>query len=271
MNEHMLKDFLESVPPSSTVTVPDFAVRRDGSLYVAAPDLHLHCPTKECEGIRFYEANVNAWLTADKYNSNYLTYVCRNCGKSVKTFAIGSRFDKDSKKWEVMKYGEAPGFGPPTPAKAITLIGGERELFLKGRRCEIQGLGVGAFVYYRRVIESQKDRIFDELIRVIGKISPGDAVLPELEAAKSETQFTKAVEAIKHALPTSLHLNGHNPLTLLHSALSEGVHEHTDDACLELASSVRTVLFEFAERLGQLLKEEANLNAAVSRLAKKIG
>ena len=168
-----------------------------------------------------------------------------------------------------MKYGEDPSFGPPTPARAFNLIGGERELFILGRRNENQGMGIGAFVYYRRVIESQKNRIFDELIRVIGKISPGDAVLEELESAKNETQFTKAVESIKHALPQSLSINGYNPLTLLHSALSEGVHIHTDSECLELASSVRTVLFEFAERLGQALKEEAELNAAVDRLANK--
>ena len=138
-----------------------------------------------------------------------------------------------------------------------------------GRRSEIQGMGIGSFVYYRRVLESQKNRIFDELIRVIDKISPGDAILKELETAKNETQFTKAIESIKHALPQSLYINGYNPLTLLHSALSEGVHTHSDEKCLELASSVRNVLFEFAERLGEALKEDAELKLAVNRLAKK--
>ena len=49
----------------------------------------------------------------------------------------------------------------------------------------------------------------------------------------------------------------------------QGVHAHSDSECLELASSVRTVLFEFAERLGQALKEEAELNNAVNKLANK--
>ena len=52
-------------------------------------------------------------------------------------------------------------------------------------------MGIGAFVYYRRVIESQKNRIFDELIRVINKISPQDEVLADLEAAKKETPIYK--------------------------------------------------------------------------------
>jgi hypothetical protein len=63
-------------------------------------------------------------------------------------------------------------------------------------------------------------------------------------------------------------VNGHNPLTLLHSALSEGLHAQTDEQCLELATSIRVVLSELVDQLGNALKEEAELNAAVSRLLK---
>jgi hypothetical protein len=55
----------------------------------------------------------------------------------------------------------------------------------------------------------------------------------------------------------------------LHSALSEGLHTLTDEACLELATSIREVLFELAERIGQVLKEQAGLDAAVARLGKR--
>ena len=41
----------------------------------------------------------------------------------------------------------------------MKLVGPDRDDFLKGRRCENQGLGVGAFIYYRRVVENQKNRI----------------------------------------------------------------------------------------------------------------
>ena len=263
------KQFLESVPPGKEVLVKDFVERSGGSLRTAVPQLNLYCTSEECQGVRFFGATDHVWLNANEYNDRYLTYVCRNCGNISKTYSLGSQKNAESDVWLVRKYGEEPVFGPPIPSQAFKLIGGDRELFLMGRRSEIQGMGIGAFVYYRRIIESQKARIFDELIRVISKISPGDAVIADLEAAKGETQFTKAVDLIKHALPQSLHINGYNPLTLLHSALSEGVHAHNDQECLELASSVRAVLFEFAERLSQALKEEAELNAAVNKLANK--
>jgi hypothetical protein len=53
---------------------------------------------------------------------------------------------------------------------------------------------------------------------------------------------------------------------LLHSALSEGLHAQTDEQCLELAQAVRVVLAELAERIGQALKDEAESNAAITRL-----
>lgn len=270
MDERSLKDFLEKVPPGKWALIPDFSYEKNFRTYIAAPELQLHCTSEKCQGVRgFLSIRGENFINDSEKNDVYLIYRCRNCGKSFKTFSLSVEFDSNSQKWRVFKYGELPSFGPPIPARAITLIGGERELFLQGRQCENQGMGIGAFVYYRRVIESQKNRIFDELIRVINKISPQDEVLADLEAAKKETRFTNAVDTIKHALPQSLYINGKNPLNLLHSALSEGVHDHNDDECLELASSVRNVLFEFAERLGQALKEEADLIAAVNRLANK--
>ena len=90
-----------------------------------------------------------------------------------------------------------------------------------------------------------------------------------LEVAKAEQQFSKSLAMVKDTIPQSLLINGQNPMTLLHSALSEGLHAKTDQQCLELAHDVRVVLAELADRIGQALKDEAELNTAISRLAKK--
>jgi hypothetical protein len=87
-----------------------------------------------------------------------------------------------------------------------------------------------------------------------------------LKEAKKQVQFLSAVEAVKDALPQTLLVDGHNPLTLLHSALSKGLHAKTDEECLELAKDVRLVLADMVERIGQALKDDAELKAAVSRL-----
>jgi hypothetical protein len=174
----------------------------------------------------------------------------------------------DDSSGVALKFGEDPAFGPATPTRLLTLLGDQRETFLKGRRCENQGLGIGAFSYYRRVVEHQKGRIFDEVIKVSKKVgAPGD-VIALLSQARNETQFSKSISLVKDALPQSLLIGNHNPLTLLHNALSSGLHEDTDEGCLAIAQAVRVVLVDLSERLSQALKDEAELNAAVSRLMK---
>jgi hypothetical protein len=274
-----LKDFFESVPPGKEVVIQDYLLYNQSdptkdTTYTILPEIELHCDNKRCEGKRFFTISSvtdKIFSLSKKQNETdiFITYRCKNCEQTTKKYSLNIRLSADLTKWIAYKYGEFPPFGPATPARAITLIGPDRDLFLFGRRCENQGMGIGAFVYYRRVVENQKNRIFDEIIRVTKVISPDDELLAELETAKSETQFSKAVETIKHGLPISLHINGQNPLLLLHSALSEGVHAIDDGTCLELATSIRILLIEFAERLGQALKDEAELTEAVKRLASR--
>jgi hypothetical protein len=61
-------------------------------------------------------------------------------------------------------------------------------------------------------------------------------------------------------------MDGHNPLTLLHSALSKGLHADDDQTCLEAAHIIRIVLAGLVERVGQALKSEAELTTALGRL-----
>jgi hypothetical protein len=130
-----------------------------------------------------------------------------------------------------------PHFLLISPPACESLSGLIRIKFNKGLRSEAQGLGVGAFAYYRQVVENQKDRLIDEIINVANLGNPPPELIAELSEAKGETQFSSAVEKIKHGIPEVLLTGGHNPLTLLHKALSEGLHAGTDDDCLGIAQT----------------------------------
>ncbi len=274
-----LSEFLESVPPQMTCLVSGF---KYSSPHLASPwklaaqDIRLFCSEDACNGYRYFSTDVGEF-EVEKGRSRFFhtIYRCRNCRQGLKIFSLWFTLSKDGAAATVMKFGEWPDFGPQTPSRVITLIGPDRELFLKGRRSENQGLGIGAFGYYRRVVENQNARIFESIIKVSEKLGADNALLQDLKAAKEETQFGKAVESVKHGFPQSLLINGHNPLTLLHTALSKGLHSESDQECLSLATGIRVVLSELAERIGQALKDEAELTQAVSRLlevkAKKSG
>lgn len=268
-------EFLESAPPAQLTKVSDFwKVKRQGGARwyeLNVPELKLYCADPICQGLRVFRvASSEHKFRDDADQSNiFVTYRCSNCRNVTKMFSLHLIFDQEpyeSGAGHCYKFGEFPPFGSPTPNRLLKLFGKDAKIFLKGRQCENHALGIGAFGYYRRVVESHKIQILDEIIKVAMKVAP--EMVETLEAAKKEHQFLRAIESVKDAIPQSLLINGHNPLTLLHSALSEGLHAQTDEQCLELAHDVRVVLGELVERVGQAMKDEAELNSAISRLMK---
>jgi hypothetical protein len=259
-------NFLESCGPDSTQYVSGLVhITPSGLDRVATPEIDLHCESESCNGIRRFQCSDDRRLSTD-VNFAFLNYFCKNCEEFGKTFALAVQRDGNSQSGKVLKLGEAPPYGPPTPSRVMKLVGADRELFLKGRRAELHGLGIGAFAYYRRVVEEQKGRIIEEIGKVALKIRPSKETEGLFAKAKAETQFATAIDMIKSAIPEAILIDRHNPLTLLHSALSEGLHAQADEECLELATSIRVVLTELAERISTALKEEATLKSAVSRL-----
>jgi len=256
------------VPPGSITPVTDASEldERYGSFDLARPELQLFCPEDTCNGYMFFTTSSSSpTIKPNEWKLTYLTYRCRNCRQYVKTFSLAAKL-RSADLCEVYKFGEMPHFGPPVPPRVLRLIQPDRELFLSGPRCENQGLGIGAFTYYRRVVENQWSRLVGEIIKVAAAIKAEATALQTLEQAKSEQQFSKSVKDVKAAIPPALLINGHNPLVLLHGALSQGVHNLPDEDCLNLATSIRVVLVELAEKLGQALKDEKALTSAVGKL-----
>lgn len=268
-------EFLESTPPDVHVYVSDAlnSGPTSGNLYLHTPDISLQCTSEVCSGKQRFKATESHYVSEHPWQKEFVVYVCRNCGKTYRIYAVAIIAVYEQRIALIQKFGEIPPFGPDTPPRLISLIGPDRDLFLKGRRCEIRGLGIGAFSYYRRIVENQKARIVREMARVAATLGASetdialfDEVAKLFDEALTETQFTTAVEKIKPAMPFALLIRGHNPLLLLHSALSDGLHDRSDEECLELAREIRLVLGELAERLSQLLKDNAELGDAVSKL-----
>jgi hypothetical protein len=267
--------FFEAIPSgqSARISLPKTKKRSDGgtqSIHLEMPDIQIYCDSEGCRGVRnFHAPHPGPRLQANSAARDFVIFQCRNCRSSIKNFAI--RWEcvgaPESAELRVFKFGEDPPFGmPPTPTRLLTIFGSNRDIYFKGRRAEAQGLGIGAFVYYRRVIENQKSRLFDAVIKAAERLGADPGLIAELREAQNETQFSTSVRHIRHALPDQLLVRGHNPLSLLHGPLSEGVHALSDDRCLELATAVRTVLTELAMRLGEVIEDQGELDAAVAKL-----
>lgn len=267
------KEFFEEVPPGRMASIDTMAEKTGtyiGANDLILPDINLYCEDDACKGFRLFESRNDVQLTMESGKDFFIEYTCKNCGKSKKTYALWAYLNADRKTGFLHKYGEMPEFGPPTPPRVVSVLGAEKDYYFKGRRAENQGLGIAAFAYYRRVVENQKNKIFDEIIRTVKKVDPTNtSLLVELEGAKQETQFTKAVDSIKHGIPQALLIDSHNPLILLHGALSDGLHAKTDEECLEFATSIRIILTDLVERMASALKDTVELKTALSKILKK--
>ena len=259
--------FLEGHPPGSSAIINDAYVSSSYTNHaINIPKLKLFCSSDTCNGHMFFSTEDRFFFDEfNKWQNQFLTYFCRNCRSNAKSFALAIKLLPNSTAI-AFKFGEFPNFGPPIPPRTIRLIQSDKDLFMRGRRCENQGLGIGAFAYYRRVVENQWTRLVENIIKVGRSIGAPEATISALEAAKREQQFSKAVSGLKDAIPQALLINGQNPLILLHAALSQGVHNLPDAECLELATSIRIILVELAEKLGEALKDEKELASAVKKL-----
>jgi hypothetical protein len=160
-----MKDFLEKTPPGKPQSIMQMVIEHAGthlqlSYFIPLPTIQMYCSDANCEGLRFFTSEDDSiWLKdLEGVTNASVTYVCKHCDTTTKTFALAVTVN--DRIATVAKIGELPPFGPHTPPRVISLIGPDRETFLKGRRSESQGLGIGAFAYYRKIVDTHKDRIF---------------------------------------------------------------------------------------------------------------
>lgn len=270
MPDFAFEDVLLNTPPNSPVKMHFrtlLSTPADGP-FMLYPLLEHECD--DCElPTRFNPPQSDIYFDASETVRYFLVYTCKNCSFSEKVFAIQMEFGATvADELTVTKLGEVPAFGPRLPKKIKSLVGEDRALLVKGLRCENQGLGVGAYAYYRRVIQFQWTRLLDALIEIAkGDPAMSEAVAP-LEKAKSARFAVRSVEDLDFTMPASLLIKGYNPVTLLHAAASDGLHNATDEECLTRAHALREVLFELAERIAAAARNTSSLSAAVETLAK---
>lgn len=263
-----LEKFLKELPPNQPVFLERFFDINPRSRYVdlSFPPLTLFC--EEEDGERNFDPERHSLsLELNNLKDLFLQYKCRNCKSGYKFYSLVITPKEDG--CDAIKLGEHPLFGERLSPKTITLIGPDREFFLKGHRAENKGLGIGAFAYYRRVVQNQKKRIIGEILKTAERERASSSVIESLKKAQDEDGFGRFSEDFRDAIPNSLRFEGHSPLYLLNKALSSGLHEEDDAVCLELARTIRLVLTFLAERISEMTKDQQELKEAIGKLSRK--
>lgn len=233
---------------------------------LAKPAIHLYCPVCKSDQTfnmtnEYYEGFPNGPEPMYGGDVTVVVYGCAACQDYSRYFFL----KLDHKAGYVMKVGQEPRWEPPSDPTLGDMLGDYAEYYKKGWTCEAQGYGIGAFSYYRRVIE----KIIGQLLTGLQEsLSETDRQLygEGLEKARKAKATEKKIELVAEVLPPGLALRGMNPLTALHKALSKGLHAQSDEECLELAATVHQVLLFLVKQITASKEEQRNLTAKMRKL-----
>lgn len=270
-------DFLQAVPAGQVETIDSAGIFSMGQIELNlrySDPIQLQCYGEDCGGLRRFsptarEHYIGRGNDAKEY-SFQVTYRCRDCRGYDKVYSLMIwDVTTEASTFSAYKFGELPPFSIHVSAKLRELLEPDSELLDKALASEAAGLGIGAAVYYRRILENQKIRIFDHVIAAAKKLGAAPEVSAALEKAKNERHLTKSLDALGSGPLKAIYLNGHNPLTLLYDEVSDGVHAGSDADNLSSAHDIRIVLMHLADQLSEVTAERAELQAAVNDMLKK--
>jgi uncharacterized protein YjaG (DUF416 family) len=232
------KEFLENYPLYKKCYVTNIPPTMD---LIPEPAILLYCAN--CKEKQTFNMVNNYWdgfpyKNFQSYGNIIRSeYRCMHCKNKTQIFFIKISEDKKF----IMKVGQYPAWEISGDKNIERMLNEYKEYFKKGLVCESQGFGIGAFGYYRRIVEIILDQLLDEISNLLSG-SELEKYNNALEKTKKTNVAQEKIELVKELLPPILRPDNMNPLQILHSALSEGLHAKSDDECLEYADQCRSII-----------------------------
>lgn len=230
------KEFIEPYP-----LYRKFSVKNPPQVAGELPKVRINMICGDCKSsqtfamINGYWENLAGSHTPAQGKVFRLQYVCTHCEIFERFF-----FVRVGNGW-FMKVGQFPAWEVDGNPNIERLLGKHSSYYRKGLICESQGYEIGAFGYYRRIIEEIIDGLLDEISHLLAGAEL-EKYQEALQRTKGITVAQEKIDLVKDLLPPLLRPDGMNPLAVLHSSLSEGLHAESDESCLESAGTCRDVL-----------------------------
>jgi hypothetical protein len=208
---------------------------------VPKPAIHMHC------GVCNSEQTFNM---SNDYAELFQYVNVPSCGQVVRACYVCSACDRfqrqfflkiGEKKEYVVKVGQEPSWEIEVDKNLAAMLANHADYYKKGLVCESQSYGIAAFAYYRRIVEEIIDQLLSEITDLIDE-SERSQYIEALKKTQQTRVAQEKIDLVKDLLPAILRPEGMNPLSALHSALSEGLHAQSDEQCMELALHTRQVL-----------------------------
>lgn len=173
-----------------------------------------------------------------------LRYRCASCNKSQRIFLITFHTEKKDENCNTLvleKVGQYPAWSIDMDKELEKTLDKHAGYYKRGLICESQGYGIGAYAYFRRITGDIIDELLESIFDLVEE-DEKEEYKEKLKEVRKEKFAANKINLVKDLLPKSLRVNGINPLKELYGVLSQGIHDETDEKCMEKARSIRGIL-----------------------------
>lgn len=195
-----------------------------------------------------------------------ISYACTDCNNCHYYFLlhIGSNYEY------IEKAGQYPAQDISISKALQQALGDQAPVYKHGLVSERNGFGIGAFAYYRRVLEERIGNLLNELEQVFPD-AERETYKQILIKVREQHTAEDRLKLVKDFVPAYLRTGDIEPLGTLYAALSQGLHSKSEDDCLANAELIRlclgnlieeidrnkTVKKEFTDRARRLIEKNA--------------
>ncbi len=237
---------------------------------IPRPSINMLC--RHCGDMQTFKMINNYWELHGLKNNHSgdqkvrLLYKCQSCSQFTRQFDVYISPELDY----IYKFGQYPEWEIKMDKNLENVLGNHAKTFRKGLVCESQGYGIGAYAYYRRITEEIIDELLGSITDLIDEENKGQYKVA-LDKTKQTRVTQDKIDLVKDLLPPILSPNGINPLCVLHSELSEGLHAESDQACLENANHIKSILTFLINQIIQSRESSKVFTESMKSLLEKKG
>ncbi len=242
---------------------PDVSQSREPYHFGTLPTkIRLFCEGKDCQNVQLWGLDGSAEMRVPAQFGRR-TYTCQNCGGYSVTYAFDWAITRDSGFFQ--KVGQAPPLAHIPPKELRRRLDDEDYgLYVKALDCRNFNYGLGAVAYMRRVVENKTNDLLDLILDTLRAEGTSTAEhVGEIEEIKKGIVYEKKLDIAQKLLPTRLVREGSNPIQNLHTLTSMGLHERSEDECINIFDQAR-VAFEYI--FSQLEVERASAEEYVKTI-----
>lgn len=203
--------------------------------------------------------------------TRHVTASCQFCGDKMEfllnLFTTTAPMGEDQFFPEVYlrKFGQFPAIQRSPEKEVYNYLDSQDKEFYNRALANLSiGFGIGAYAYLRRIVENEIKRIVRDVADL--DYAGADQVRKAWLEFQSNHQMSTLIDSISQFLPVSLKEIGNNPIKTLYQQSSGGIHDFSEQECLDKAKHIDTLLQYVIKRVSALKLEFEQVKVALKAL-----